>query len=66
MYFFLTGVGLLSAMVGLFWLKNRLRSPLLTRLAYSGLVARIAVLGAALSIVGLLLMLAEFGDTWFA
>ena len=60
MYFFLTGAGLLSVIIGLFWLKDRLGSPLLARIAYSGLVARLAVLGAALSVVGLLLMLGEF------
>ena len=60
MYFFLTGVGLLSAAIGLFRLKDRLESPLLARIAYSGLVARLAVLGAVLSVLGLLLMLSEF------
>ena len=62
MYFFLTGVGLLSAAIGLFWLKDRLESPLLARIAYSGLVARLAVLGAALSVLGLLLMLGELTE----
>ena len=46
MYFFLTGAILLSAIIGLFWLKDRLESPLLARIAYSGLIARLAVLGA--------------------
>lgn len=59
MYLFLTGAGLLSAIVGLFWLKDRLESPVLARIAYSGLVARLAVVGAALSALGLLLMLGE-------
>ena len=62
MYFFLTGVGLLSAAIGLFRLKDRLGSPLLARIAYSGLVARLAVLGAALSVLGLLLMLGELTE----
>jgi hypothetical protein len=66
MYFFLTGAILLSAIIGLFWLKDRLESPLLARIAYSGLIARLAVLGAALSALGLLLMLGEFAETWFA
>ncbi len=60
MYFLLGGAGLLAALVGLFWLKDRWRSPLLARLAYSGLVARLAVIGAALSLVGVLLVLAEW------
>ncbi len=42
MFLFLTGAGLLSAIVGLFWLKDRLQSPLLARIAYSGLIAHLA------------------------
>lgn len=64
MYLFLTGAGLLSAIIGLFWLKDRLRSPLLARIAYSGLVARLAVVGAALSVLGLLLMLRGVVESW--
>jgi hypothetical protein len=58
-YFFLTGVGLLAATIGLFWLKDRLENPLLARLAYSGLIARLAVLGAVLSVLGFVLMLGD-------
>ena len=56
MGFFVIGALLLAAIIGLFWLKDRLRSPLLARVAYSEPVARLAVVGAALSIVGLLMM----------
>ncbi|MDH3230855.1 MAG: hypothetical protein OEN55_13780 [Alphaproteobacteria bacterium] len=66
MYLFLTGAGLLAALIGLFWLKDRLRSPLLARIAYSGLVARLAVVGAVLSVLGLLLMLADLAGRWLA
>jgi len=59
MYVFLGGVLLLAAILGLFWLKDRLQSPRLARLAYSGLVARLAVVGAALSALGLLLIVVE-------
>ena len=59
MYLLLTGVGLLAALIGLFWLKDRLESPLLARIAYSGLVARLAVVGAVLSVLGFLLLLGE-------
>ena len=59
MYLMLGGAALLAAILGLFWLKDRLRSPLLARIAYSGLTARLAVVGAALSAVGLLLVLVE-------
>ena len=37
MYLFLTGGALLSVILGLFWLMDRLESPLLARVAYSGL-----------------------------
>ncbi|MEE8365692.1 MAG: hypothetical protein V3R76_07895 [Gammaproteobacteria bacterium] len=66
MYLFLTGVGLLSAIIGLFWMMDRLESPLLARIAYSGLVARLAVLGAVFSVLGLLMMLVEFARRWSA
>lgn len=66
MVLFLTGAGLLSAIVGLFWLKDRLQSPLLARIAYYGLIARLAVLGAALSVLGLLLILGEVSGRWSA
>jgi hypothetical protein len=35
---------------------------LLARIAYSGLVTRLAVLGAVFSVLGLLLMLAKFAE----
>ena len=59
MYFLLAGVGLVSAIIGLFWLKDRLESPILARIAYSELVARLAVVGAAFAVIGLLLMLSD-------
>lgn len=66
MYFFLTGIGLLSAIIGLFWLKDRLQSPLLARIAYSQLIARLAVVGAVLTVLGFALMLAGFAGRWSA
>jgi formate-dependent nitrite reductase membrane component NrfD len=66
MYLFLTGVGLLSAIIGLFWMMDRLESPMLARIAYSGLVARLAVLGAVFSVLGLLMILVEFTRRWSA
>lgn len=57
MYFFLSGIVLLASIIGLFWLKDRLQSPMLARFAYSGLVARLAVVGAVLAFFGLLMML---------
>lgn len=61
MYLFLTGLILVLAIIGLFWLKDRLASPLLARIAYSELIARFAVIGAACAIVGLLLILSGSG-----
>lgn len=63
MYFFLSGIILLAIIIGLFWLKDRLRNPLLARFVYSELIARLAVVGAAFTAIGLLLMLADLaGD----
>jgi hypothetical protein len=58
MTLFLIGAVLLSVIIGLFWLMDRLESPVLARIVYSGLVARLAVLGAVFSVLGLLLMFA--------
>ena len=66
MNFFLAGIVMLSAILGLFWLMDRLQSPLLARVAYSGLVARLAVVAAVFSALGLLLMLSDFADRWTA
>lgn len=59
MYIFLVGASLLLAVIGLFWIKDRFESPRLARLAYSEPIARLAVIGAALSVIGLLLMLSN-------
>lgn len=59
MLLFLSGVILLAAVIALFWLKDQLQSPFLVTIAYSGLVARLAVVGAAFVVLGLLLMLSE-------
>jgi len=60
MFLLLAGVVLLTVIISLFWLKDQLENPLLARIAYSGLVARLAVVGAAFVALGLLLMLADF------
>lgn len=56
----MAGLLIIILIIGLFWLKDRLASQLLARIAYSGLVARLAVIGGAISIIGILLLLAEF------
>ena len=64
MYLFLGGVILLGLILSLFWLKDYLKSPLLMRIAYAGLTARLAVLGAAFSLLGLLLVITRVIDNW--
>lgn len=61
MYFLLSGIGLLLAIIGLFWLKDRLENPTLARIAYSEPIMRLAVVGAAFVALGLLLIL--FGSS---
>jgi hypothetical protein len=61
MLYFLSGAILLAAILGLFWLKDELRSARLARMAYSELVARFAVIAAGLMLVGVLIVL---GDVW--
>ena len=63
MFFIITGAILLTSILGVFWLKDRLQSPLLARFAYSGLVARLAVVSAAFIILGLLIILSELSQT---
>jgi len=65
MWFFFIGIGLLSTIIGLFWLKDQLESPLLFRVVHSGIVARLAVVGAAFIALGLLLMLTTFAEGWY-
>lgn len=60
MYLMMSGITLLAVIIGLFWLKDRQQSRWLARFVYSGLVARLAVLGAAFSILGLLLIVSDF------
>jgi hypothetical protein len=60
MFFLLAGVGLLLTILCLFWLKDRLESPVLARIAFSEPIARMAVIAAAFIVLGLLLMLSEF------
>jgi hypothetical protein len=64
MFFLVTGLIMLAVIIGLFWLKDRLASPLLARIAYSGLIARLALVGAAFSVIGVLLILADFVRDW--
>ena len=54
--FVVFGVTLVIVIIGLFWLKDRLQNELLARLAYSEPIARLAVVCAAATVIGLLLI----------
>ena len=60
MFLLLAGIALLSTILGLFWLKDRLENPGLARIAFSEPVARLAVIAAAFIVLGLLLIVSEF------
>ncbi|PIW28285.1 MAG: hypothetical protein COW30_07890 [Rhodospirillales bacterium CG15_BIG_FIL_POST_REV_8_21_14_020_66_15] len=55
MWFLISGTVLMGGILGVFWLKDRLRSVTLQRMAYHELTARLAVVAAALIILGLLI-----------
>ena len=57
---FLFGAALLAGVLGLFYLKDKLRIVWLARLAYSDFNMRLAVLAVALIIVGGLLIVNRF------
>jgi hypothetical protein len=57
--FTLGGAGLVVLIISLFWLKDRLESPLLARIAHSEPIMRLAVIGAAVAVIGLLLILSS-------
>ena len=57
--FAVSGVALVVIIIGLFWLKDRLENPVLAQLAYSEPIARLAVVGAAMAVLGLLLIVSS-------
>lgn len=59
MYFLLSGIILLSLVIALFWLKDRLLRPWFARFVYSGLVTRLAVIAAVFVLMGLLLIVSD-------
>lgn len=61
MPYLVVGVVLLALILGLFWLKDELRSPHLARMAYSELTMRLAVIAAGLMMVGAVVLL---GQLW--
>lgn len=55
----LVGIGLLAAVLGLYYLKDRLENHTLARIAYSELIMRFTVIAIALIIVGMLIVLGK-------
>lgn len=53
----LIGIGVLGSVLGLFYLKDRLKSPTLARIAHSGLIMRFTVIAAAMIVIGVFLVL---------
>jgi hypothetical protein len=53
----LTGIAILGAVVGLFYLKDRFESPRLARLAHSELMMRFTVIAVVMIVIGILLVL---------
>jgi len=51
------GIGILGSVLGLFYLKDRRKSPTLARIAHSGLLMRFTVIAAAMIVTGILLAL---------
>ena len=55
MGFLIAGIVLLISVLGVFWLKDRFRSPTLQRIADHELTARLTIVAAALIVLGLLM-----------
>ena len=55
----LIGAGILGAVLGLFYLKDRLENPTLARIAYSELMMRITAIAVALMAIGVLMLIGE-------
>lgn len=59
LYMVVIGVGLVGTIIGLFWLKDRLESLRLAQIAHSEPIARLAVIGGAVTVIGLLLIVSS-------
>lgn len=53
----LVGIIILAAVLGLFYLKDRLESPTLARVAHSELSMRFTIIAVGLIVIGILMML---------
>lgn len=58
-YLVVIGIVMVALIIGLFWIKDRLQSQRLARIAHSEPIARLAVLGGALAVIGLLLIVSS-------
>ena len=55
----LIGLGILGSVLGLFYLKDRVKTPTLARIAHSELIMRFTVIAAAMIAIGILLMVGK-------
>jgi len=55
----LIGLGILGSVLGLFYLKDRVETPTLARIAHSELIMRFTVIAAAMIVIGILLMVGK-------
>jgi len=55
----LVGIGVLGFVLLLFYLKNRVESPVISRLARSEVMMRFAVIGAIMIAVGALMVIGQ-------
>lgn len=55
----LAGVGLLAFVLFLFYLKNRVENPVISRLAHSEVMMRFVVIAVVMIAVGVLIIIGE-------
>ena len=53
------GIGILGFVLFLFYLKNRVESPVIARLAHSEVMMRFAVIGAMMIAVGTMIVIGQ-------
>lgn len=59
MWFFIAGILLMAGILGLFWLKDRMESLTLQRMAYHELTARLTVVAYALILFGGIMVIGD-------
>ena len=55
----LIGLAILGSVLGLFYLKDRVKTPTLARIAHSELIMRFTVIAAAMIVIGILLVVGK-------